>query len=163
MRRRLHPGDAATDILSTARAGAGRHVWNHMPAVRERRYALWACIQHRSQPSGFAFTPDRRCTVLRKKPAQARPRTIRINGGEPFRSTVPALPGYGRQTVDQADVEDGGDPKEPTAWGSPASCSSASVRQSREWRTIRIGAPLSPTPQIRESVGQYNIQVAVST
>ena len=37
----LHPGDAATGILPAALAGAGRHVWNHMPADRERRHGLW--------------------------------------------------------------------------------------------------------------------------
>ncbi len=41
VRLRLFPGDAATGILLTAIAGACRHVWNHMLADCEWRYARW--------------------------------------------------------------------------------------------------------------------------
>ncbi len=41
VRLRLYPGDAATGILLTAIAGACRHVWNHMLADCEWRYARW--------------------------------------------------------------------------------------------------------------------------
>ncbi len=42
-----------------------------MPGVCKRRYALWHAYNS-PYPSGFAFTLDRRCTVLRNDPAQAR-------------------------------------------------------------------------------------------
>ncbi|MCE2468642.1 MAG: transposase [Caldilineaceae bacterium] len=41
VRLRLYPGDAATGILLTAIAGTCRHVWNHMLADCEWRYARW--------------------------------------------------------------------------------------------------------------------------
>ena len=94
VRLRLYPGDVATGILLTAIAGACRHVWNHMLADCEWRYARWkemhvpaanwpevragktawapcACGRPWPTPSVSYFTLCRRFTELRNDPDHA--------------------------------------------------------------------------------------------